>query len=368
MNRCRYSFRFLKWHLAHTIPMTMRHTSTYPELPRKSALHRFLDNLYIYFRDGAPCAAYDGLGLDVKGRRLDDFVSNHDWLKVLYLRLSSAGLGAATPMEKLIFDGASQCYLLSDKFCFWSFLDRHAIPVVPVLAHMVKGKLFDFTPEGRPMTSMSRIFVKPAAGLCGNSACLLAVRDGKFYQGDKQVELSDFSAPDQDWIFQPVIENHADLKALNPGTLNTMRIVTCRTKSGAIEPWDPGMVRIGRSNAVVDNFAKGGIGVGIGEDGKLERYGYSHDKELNYTKTEQHPDSHIVFAGRPIPFYNEAVALVKKAHGLFPSLQTIGWDVAITSDGPILLEGNQSWDIEMLQVVHHKGSAARFREIYGGKR
>ena len=89
------------------------------------------------------------------------------------------------------------------------------------------------------------------------------------------------------------------------------------------------------------------------------------DKDLNYTKQEQHPDTNLVFDGWKIPFYEDAVELIKKAHRLFPLLQTIGWDVAITEDGPVLVEGNHDWDIEMLQVVHQKGYASRVREIYG---
>ena len=70
------------------------------------------------------------------------------------------------------------------------------------------------------------------------------------------------------------------------------------------------------------------------------------------------------FEGYPVPFYAESVELALKAHALFPRLLTVGWDVAVTQDGPMLVEGNHDWDIEMLQVVHQKGAVGRFREIY----
>lgn len=366
MNSFRYHIRFLRWHLAHTIPMIIRHKSTYPELPRKTAARRFFDNMYIYLRDGAPCAGYDGLGLDIKGCRLDNFISNYIWLNFLNRKFSSAEQGRLTPAQKVKHDAGLPIYLLQNKMCFWSFLNRHGIPAVPVLAHTTDGVLYDFSPREKPFSSYKRLFVKPVDGQCGNESCLLIRKDNDtFYDGDQPVKLNRFSTREQDFIFQPVIENHSLIKALNPTTLNTLRIVTCRTRTGEYELWDPGMVRIGRSNAVVDNFAKGGIGVGITEDGKLKKYGYSHDKDLNYTKQEQHPDTNLVFDGWKIPFYEDAVELIKKAHRLFPLLQTIGWDVAITEDGPVLVEGNHDWDIEMLQVVHQKGYASRVREIYG---
>lgn len=363
MNSFRYHVRFLRWHLGHTIPMIMRHASTYPELPRKTALRRWLDNMYLYIRDGSPCAGYDGLGLDIKKRPLDDFVSNHYWMKFLNTKIGLAKHGQLTPAETLKLPACSPLFVLQNKQCFWSTLDRYGIPVVPVLAHSIGGILYEFA--GRPLASYDRLFVKPVDGECGKASGVLIQRNGVFYDGEKRVELSDYAKNDQSFIFQPVVENHPQIKALNPTTLNTLRIVTCRNLKGEYVLWDPGMIRIGRSNAVVDNFAKGGIGVGIAEGGKLKRYGYSHDQDLNYTKIERHPDTQLLFDEYEIPFYKESVELVKKTHSLFPFLQTIGWDVAVTSGGPILVEGNQRWDIEMLQVVHHKGYASRLREIYG---
>lgn len=365
MDSILFTARMMRWHLGHTIPMIMRHSSTYPEFPRKSAFHRFLDNLYIYIRDGAPCAEYDAYGLDIKGARLNRFVSNYRWMCCIYRSLSAVGLKNATVFQKILFNGDSPVHLLSDKYCFWSMLERHHIPVVPILAHTVGGKLYDFTPKDKPLASMERIFIKPANSLGGNSCCILSSKDGHFYSGDKPAELNDFIGKSQDYIFQPVVENHADIKILNPNTLNTLRIVSCRTKDGKYELGGPSLIRIGRCHDVVDNTSHGGLGVGIDEKGRLKKYGYFHDQDMNYIKVDRHPDSQLLFEGREIPFYQESVDLVLEAHKLFPSLRTIGWDIVVTPDGPLLLEGNENWGIETPQIVHHEGLAQRFRELYG---
>ena len=259
--------------------------------------------------------------------------------------------------------GKSQIPILQNKFLFWCFLSTQGIPVVPILAHTSNGELREHPSPG-VLAAQKVFFVKPIGEMCGIEAHLLQVRDGRFLEGEREIPLSFFLENDRDFIFQPLIENHPDIRILNPNTLNTMRVVTCRSDKGELSLWDPGMLRIGRVDSNVDNFAKGGVGVGIDENGHLESHGFSHDKELNYTRMDRHPDSGISFAGRPIPFYAESVKLVMNAHRLFPTLETIGWDVAITKDGPLLLEGNHCWDIEMLQVVHHKGSAHRFREVF----
>ena len=361
MSKIMNSIRLMRWHLEYTIPRIMRNPTVYPEIPRKSAVRRLLENLYIYMRDGEPCVAYNGLGIDGKGRSMSDYASQYSLLSCI-CRILNPAKRCGNPFREVILIGDTQVPLLQDKYLFWSYLSRHGVPVVPVLAHSLGGELYDFTDGG--LLKLDRFFAKPVGELCGAGTLLVTVRGGKHFDGSNPVDLKELVSK-TNYLFQPIIENHAELKVFNPSSLNTLRIVSCRTRSGKLELWDPGMLRMGRANAEVDNFAKGGIGVGIDENGKLKRFGYAHDKNWSYTKMEEHPDSHLTFLGKDIPFYRESVDLVLKAHKLFPSFQTVGWDVAVTPDGPLLLEGNHNWDMEMLQIVHHKGATARFRDVYG---
>ena len=267
MNSLRYHIRFLRWHLGHTIPMIMQHASTYPELPRKSTFHRFLDNIFIYLRDGAPCDDYDSYGMDIKGRKLNEFVTREVWKKIQYRKLTGEGLKDATLAQKLTYDSIMPIHILQEKFCFYLFLEKHNIPTIPVLARTIDGSFYDYTSKDRPLSSYDRLFFKYSNALAGQGACLLIQKDGHFYNKDCPVDLNSFLNTKQNYIVQPVYENHKDIKVLNPTTLNTLRIVTCRTGTGEYELWDPGMIRIGRSNSVVDNFSKGGIGVAIDKDG-----------------------------------------------------------------------------------------------------
>jgi hypothetical protein len=52
----------------------------------------------------------------------------------------------------------------------------------------------------------------------------------------------------------------------------------------------------------------------------------------------------VVFRGFAIPLWAEACALVERAALAFLPLRTIGWDVAVTPRGALLIEGNVTWD------------------------
>ena len=65
-----------------------------------------------------------------------------------------------------------------------------------------------------------------------------------------------------------------------------------------------------------------------------------------------HPESRERIEGTPVPFFSEALAVCKRAHQLIGRAPLIGWDVAITADGPILVEGNHMFGTEVSQVAH----------------
>ena len=147
----------------------------------------------------------------------------------------------------------------------------------------------------------------------------------------------------QAFIFQEVILQHESLNKINSFSANTLRIVTYKSKENKVEILS-GFIRLGRKGAIVDNAHAGGIVVSFNkETGKMSYEGLQlidNGGGLFY----KHPDTGIVFDNFLIPYFNQAKEIVVEASKLlkFPLL---GWDVAITQNGPVIIEVNHDFHL-----------------------
>ncbi|WP_278182570.1 sugar-transfer associated ATP-grasp domain-containing protein [Vibrio misgurnus] len=145
------------------------------------------------------------------------------------------------------------------------------------------------------------------------------------------------------YLIEEKIKQHPFNMKLHPHSVNTVRIDTLLTKNGEIII-NSAYLRIGRNGRNVDNWSGklGGIGVNINIiNGELSECGVDYSRNVYLS----HPDTHIDFFGLTIPYWNDIVDLVKKAALELPKLRSLGWDVALTENGPILLEVNRDYDI-----------------------
>ncbi|OBU17113.1 hypothetical protein AYY19_13020 [Photobacterium aquimaris] len=150
-----------------------------------------------------------------------------------------------------------------------------------------------------------------------------------------------------DFIIQPLITQHQELKKFNPTSINTLRIMTMRCH-GDIH-FVSAILRMGNGGRV-DNASSGGISIGMDHQGKLNNRGFNYalDK-IFYT----HPFSKIDFSDdHYVPYFNEIVALVKEKHQQLKSQDLVSWDITVDQDGVIsIVEYNILWsDISFHQA------------------
>ena len=104
-----------------------------------------------------------------------------------------------------------------------------------------------------------------------------------------------------------------------------------------------------RGQAVGDNFAYGGIACAIDVE-RGELLGSALGAGLLSERFDCHPDTKRPIAGIVLPQWDVAVSLCLRAHEELASCPAIGWDVAFTSAGPMLIEGNLPFCTSLAQV------------------
>ena len=146
-------------------------------------------------------------------------------------------------------------------------------------------------------------------------------------------------------IIQECVKQHPKINDFNETSLNTIRIISVRYKNKADVL--AAMLRIGKKNMRVDNAHKGGFCVGIDiSNGQLNKYGCGYNRLC----TEK---NNIKFENFQIPFWEEAMNLVKELHNkVFFGASSLGFDVAITENGPVAIEVNTGWGCKGLQACN----------------
>lgn len=127
-----------------------------------------------------------------------------------------------------------------------------------------------------------------------------------------------------------------DMARLYPGSVNTVRLITYLDKQDVFHVI-AGVLRIG-NGGVIDNFAGGGMFTMLNDDG-VALYS-AVDKHSN--AYEVHPATGVAIKGFEVPMYREMVSLVEKLSRRLPHTPYVGWDVALTRQGPAILEANHN--------------------------
>lgn len=166
-------------------------------------------------------------------------------------------------------------------------------------------------------------------------------------------------------VVEDVILQHPDMAALHPESLNTLRVVTVLNGEGPHIVY--AYIRIGNGGRSVDNLHAGGMCAPIElETGKIKYPAYDKSRNTYY----EHPRTGVRIPGFEIPFWEETAELCLRAAKLIPQMRYVGWDVGVTENGPVFVEGNNLPGYDFLQMPPHVpdrvGMLPRFREFVEG--
>ena len=162
-------------------------------------------------------------------------------------------------------------------------------------------------------------------------------------------------------IVEDKVIQHPAIAALCPTSVNTIRVATLLgdKKEGIVYAY----IRIGNGK-VMDNVDCGGMAAPVDiETGVITGVGANKAGETY----EIHPMTGTKIPGTQIPYWEDVKTMCLNAMHVVPQVRFVAWDVAITEDGPVFIEGNSFPSHAIPQFAAHFpdgiGILPRFEEF-----
>jgi hypothetical protein len=198
----------------------------------------------------------------------------------------------------------------------------------------------------RLLSKNERLVFKNALGNCGSSVRIVETAELRSCELTKWMSSNGYD------MVESCIEQHPDLQALSPSGVNTVRIFTLIDRKGEYQVLGC-RLRISVDSSV-DNLAAGNLAAAVEQQsGVVSGPGIYSD--ITRSPEAIHPVTGTPINGFQLPFWQECLDLAKKASLKHPQNRSVGWDIAITSDGPDLIEGNHDWCKLVWQLPVRKG-------------
>jgi hypothetical protein len=246
--------------------------------------------------------------------------------------------------------------LLGDKLSVHRLCERSRIPHPPLLGIAQEGYVRLLCNE--PAALDQDLFVKLTRSKGARGAERLRRAAPNVYVGGDGVEISLAELLNRlagrsragPLMIQPHLANHPEINDLAGESLITVRVITCLDEADApvvthgmlrvlskLEPDWPMKTELG---SPVD-LETGILGLMTGDKG-----------DTRFQWFADHPVTGGPVLGRTLPHWPEIRSVALAAHLACPDRLLVGWDIALTPDGAVLLEGNAYPDVDFLQRVH----------------
>lgn len=181
------------------------------------------------------------------------------------------------------------------------------------------------------MSYNADMIIKPSSGTYGGQGVKkVYYKNGYSHEVVKEL----FTEYKQEFVIQELIEQHPDLAAFNPTSVNTVRIVTFRNSNKERRVLFS-LLRFGGKGAINDNVCSGGGFCMLNKDS-----GCLTDRVKHVYHTLQKP---LIDDSLPnkVPYYDKMVKAALRLHGQLPHFDICGWDFTVTPDGhPVMVEYN----------------------------
>lgn len=232
--------------------------------------------------------------------------------------------------------------LLTNKALFAAYMQKVGVPVIS-----------DFTTlQGKKITChqlflKTSLFIKPVEGNrqidnyplyydANTSSYQLVITKNKSLINEIEIlEFVNDLLKHKAYLFQPLLQNHPSTQVLTEiKDLITIRFITI-CKAGEFKAISAVLEIPIKANA--KNYCILPINI---QSGKVQQF------DENEFKSDLFNTIHFnLLKDYNLPFWKEMKDCVLKAHQQMSDIYSLGWDLAITTNGVKLIEGNFNWDV-----------------------
>jgi hypothetical protein len=202
------------------------------------------------------------------------------------------------------------------------------------------------------INNKDKIVAKEPLGAVGKGVKVLSITHNNneiLIDGNSAESVLNALMNDNFILFEDFIDQHSVIKVIHPQSINTIRVVTFVNDLKEVEIWGAN-IRIGFDKSV-DNFDAGGLGANIDiETGIISNAAIVKDPFTDKVY-EKHPITGAQIKGVQIPNWSDILEMVSKAATKVPEVRTVGWDIALSTTGPTLIEGNDNWNRVLFQLA-----------------
>lgn len=233
------------------------------------------------------------------------------------------------------------------------------IPTGEVLAYSKGGDWLDYSSHQSVNISSiikktlkengGKLFLKPTRGQGGFGIMVLKYQGNDFLVNGNSVSLESFvkDLPAISFILQKGIIQSEQMQDINPSSVNTLRVVV--QPVGDLMHMKTCIIRMGRKGKEVDNSAQGGVSVKV--DTLTGRVASTATAEHGGGIMTCHPDSGKQFGSIVINDWMNLKSQIEQIGTKLRDFNNIALDIAVTNDGPKLLEFNFRYGLEHQQCV-----------------
>ena len=253
--------------------------------------------------------------------------------------------------------------LLEDKEVFYRFCEAIALPVPQTIAFLSReaiwfGQGHEEAPAERLRECLqalqgSELIIKPAGGVYGIGIRALRVQGSGFVEQGRSLSLEALMSElpaGQRQVLQRRLANHEVVEALTGfRTLQTVRVVTALPpRPGARAQLLSAAIRLSAQDSVTNNFQHGSSGTVRAmidlDSGRIISGLRASPSGFGLEPVDRIDATGRVLAGTQLPFWPQTKELMETKAACFYPIRLVGWDVALTPTGPVVLEGNFWFD------------------------